>query len=483
MNAKLRLTLPLVAVLVGWVQSPAWADDVDVSITATATPTFYVNTDGAHYTELVTGDDVPPTRFEAELSIEAGHDRIMRWSVAPHMGINGKSWGWRFDSTNRAPEDDWGVVSKSYGVGERPSSVHRHLTMPAGPHLVDDFVVQTCNDAADHWRSQGQGNAAIFSGEHVLEPSVSFQYRVTYRNRADIDNHPMESTGAAPKKAKIVCMKYEGAHHTATNNVQAPVTVAQATLVTIEKTTAGGLCKVILSGVIETNVTNAEVKFRYEHNNGKKSDLKTVATDFSKTVMFSDTYDVPNNPDGDEVGMVRMVGENIAFQSGWSVYQMHCTKPGPKDLQAVTLPTLDLTVAAGKTEMVNGQICPTTLLMQALVTAGSAFDGKGLFLGDAFFTAPQAVSVGANKVQHLFANRALNWGTDSNFAGTLAGNNSPSTLKTQKVRLGFNLADTTGKLVGQVPQKWYTVTCKKPGLNPDVSQGGDGMVSQPKDQQ
>jgi hypothetical protein len=161
---------------------------------------------------------------------------------------------------------------------------------------------------------------------------------------------------------------------------------------------------------------------------------------------------------------------------------MQCPAPGPQGLQALTLPKLELTVAAGKTAMVNGQICPANLLLQGLVKTGSAFAGKGLFLGNAFLTAPQPVSVGANQVGHLFANRDLDWGTGGNFAGTLAsGGNSPAALKSQKVRLGFNLVDANGKLVGQTAQKWYTVTCKKPGLNPDVTPGSGDMLSQPSD--
>jgi hypothetical protein len=257
--------------------------------------------------------------------------------------------------------------------------------------------------------------------------------------------------------------------------------VSQATLLTIEKATAGGVCKIILSGVIETNLANAEVKFRYEHSGGQKSNVKTVKTDFTKTVMFSDEYDVPNKPNGDEIGKVRLIGENIDFQSGWSAYRMACTAKAPGDLQAKTLPKLDLTVAAGKTVMVNGQICPSNLLLQGLVKAGSAFDGKALFVGNAFLTAPQPVSVGADQVQHLFANRDLDWGSGSNFSGTLASGGNPAALKSQKVRIGFNLADAGGKLVGQVPQKWYTVTCKKPGLNPGVAPGSADMVSKPSD--
>jgi len=475
----LKAALPLGALLLAWAQSPAAADGVDVFVTATSVPTFHVKSDGARYTELVTEQD--KIRFEAELVIEGGGDRILHWSVAPNLRINGKTWGWQFDQTSRPPEDGWAVVSKSYGLGDRPNSVHRHIVMDVDPTFIDDFVVQACNDKADQMRAQGGNDAVIFAGEHVLEPKAKFPNRVTYRNYADFHNDPVEGTGVPPPKPKIVCMKYEGPHRNVKENLQTPVTVSQATLLTIEKATAGGVCKIILSGVIETNLANAEVKFRYEHSGGQKSNVKTVKTDITKTVMFSDEYDVPNKPNGDEIGKVRLIGENIDFQSGWSAYRMACTAKAPGDMQAKTLPKLDLTVAAGKTVMVNGQICPSNLLLQGLVKAGSAFDGKALFLGNAFLTAPQPVSVGADQVQHLFANRDLDWGSGGNFSGTLTSGGSPAALKSQKVRIGFNLADASGELVGQVPQQWYTVTCKKPGLNPGVAPNNADMVSKPND--
>jgi hypothetical protein len=478
-----RAALPLAASILAWAQFPAAADGVDVIVTATSVPTFHVRSDGTKYTELVTEQN-EKFRFEAQLNIEGGRDRIYHWAVAPNLRINGKRWGWTFDNTSRPPEDQWGVVTKSYGSGDRPTAVHRHIAMEVDPTFIDDFVIEACNDKADQMRTQGGSNAAIFASEHVLEPSAKFPNSVTYRSVPDLHNDPIESSGQPPLKPKIVCMKYEGPHRNVNENTQVPVAVSQATLLTIGKATAGGTCKIILSGVIETNLANAEVKFRYEHSGGQKSNVKTVKTDFTKTAMFSDEYDVPNNPNGDEIGKVRLVGESIDFQSGWSAYRMHCTAPGPGDIQAQTLPKLELTVAAGKTEMTNGQICPANLLLQALVKTGSAFDGKGLFLGNAFLTAPQPVSLGANQVKHLFANRDLDWDSGGNFAGTLTSSSgSPSSLKSQKVRIGFNLADASGKVVGQVPQQWYTVTCRKPALNPDVSQGSADMVSQPSGRQ
>src|ERR1700754_4711760 len=97
------------ALFLAWAESPAAADGVDVFVNATSVPTFHVKSDGTKYTALM--DDADTFRFEAELIIEGGADRIHRWAVAPNLRLNGKRWGWDFDSTSRPPEPQWGVVS------------------------------------------------------------------------------------------------------------------------------------------------------------------------------------------------------------------------------------------------------------------------------------------------------------------------------------------------------------------------------------
>src|SRR6185436_12227373 len=97
-SMKPTLALPLAAAILGWAQCPAHADGVDVFVDATSVPTFHVKSDGAKYTELVIDED-EKIRFEAKLTIEGGGDRILRWSVAPNLRINGKRWGWQFDQT------------------------------------------------------------------------------------------------------------------------------------------------------------------------------------------------------------------------------------------------------------------------------------------------------------------------------------------------------------------------------------------------
>jgi hypothetical protein len=158
---------------------------------------------------------------------------------------------------------------------------------------------------------------------------------VTYTNIADTDKSQVHEAEGVPKKhATIVCMKTNPKRVPPPQNYEAPVTVTQSSLTIIEKATTNGVCKVILSGFLQTNLANREVKFRYEHSAGNKSEVKTVSTDHSKTAFFSHEYDVPNNAHGTETGFIRMVGNAPTFETQWKSYSMACSAKPPGALQS-----------------------------------------------------------------------------------------------------------------------------------------------------
>ncbi|OOG40989.1 hypothetical protein B0B52_11585 [Polaromonas sp. A23] len=466
--------------------APAQAKDVDVVVDYSAAPTIYVESNGAHYTRLSSAKHGnQPLQFKAHLSISAGRDRLKNWNVAPRMSAYGKAWGWSF-GTSRPPEPDWGVVSKSYGVGDRPSSVDKFVTMNASQRYVESFAVDVCNAHAGTLRNEGKSNTLIFSNPYTLDVKTSHRYQLTYVNIADANTgqQPQEASPTSVANAKIVCMQWAGALvPQGTSDLQAGIGVTQSSLTIIETATANGACKVNLSGVIETNVTNAQVKFRYEHTNGRKSDIKTVTTSHSKIAFFSYKYDVPNNPNGGEAGSIRIVGVSPKFESAWNTYDMECNNPAPQGLQAATVPKVSMNIEPATTVMVDGQICPSAVLLHTAITAGSAFHGKGLFLGDHFLTPLQDIEVPANQVKHVFGKRELDWKpTGGGFAGTLAappmGGKPP--MKTQKIRIGFNLTNLEGKVVAQAAQKFYTITCKEPVLNPGIPHGDKPLSPAPR---
>ena len=462
-------------------------DDVDIAIGTATAPTIYVESNGESYTKLSSAKHGnQPITFEANLYIYAGLDKIKSWAVAPRMRIFGKSWGWTF-SEGRPPESGWGVVSKSYGVGDRPGKVEKTITLEASQNYIKSFAVNACNANAGKLRNQGKGNTYIFDNEYTLEANTYYSHKISYVSISDPWTYadPAESSGSSsPKNAKIVCMKWGGAQTPqSANDLQAAVNVTRSSLTILETVTANGACKVNLSGMIETSATNAKVKFRYEHTNGNKSEVHTVTTDHSKTAFFSYKYDVPNNPNGGEAGSIRIVGVSPKFESAWKTYDMECNNPAPQGLQALTIPEVKLNMGPGKTIMVDGQICPSAVLLHAQVATGSAFSGKGLFLGDGFFTAPQDIEVPANQVKHVFGKRDLNWDQKSNPANTFAApsNGGKPPMKTQKVRIGFNLTNKDGKIVAQASQDWYSITCKEPALNPNIPHANGGLSVEPKD--
>ncbi|MEO8022266.1 hypothetical protein [Polaromonas sp.] len=483
------LMLLLTAAILLTVCTPLRAKDVDIWVTYTSAPTIYVESNGARYTRLSSAKHGnQPIQFNAHLQIQGGQDRVRKWSVAPRLSALGKTWGWDWSvnsGTSRPPESDWGIVSKSYGHGDRPTNVDKFITMNVGRHYVESFAVDVCNAHAGTQRSQGKGNTAIFDSPYTLHIRTTSKYNITYTNIADTDSWQIfESEPDAEAYAKVVCMKWAGAQvPPATSDLQAGIGVTQSSLTIIETATVNGACKVNLSGVIETNVTNAQVKFRYEHTNGTKSDIKTVTTDHSKTAFFSYKYDVPNNPNGGEAGSIRIVGVSPKFESAWKTYDMECRNPAPQGLQAATVPKVSMNVEPGLTVMVDGQICPSAVLLHTTITAGSAFHGKGLFLGDHFLTAPEDIEVSVNQVKHVFGKRELSWNpTGGGIAGTLAapptGGKPP--MKTQQIRIGFNLANLEGKVIAQAAQKMYSITCKEPKLNPGIPHSDKPLLNAPR---
>lgn len=322
------------AVLTSISALPAHAKDVDVIVHFTDAPTIYVEAKDGAYAQLSpekhNGQNL---RFAAHIEILGGQDRIRRWHIAPRMKALGQTWGWGFN-TSRPADEGWGVVGKSYGFGDRPTVVSKHIVMQAAPGYAKNFAVDVCNANVAALRAQGNSNPEIFGVDRAINVATGHKYELSYTNIADSDSWQIsEAPGSSPKQATIVCMKTNPQRVPPPQNYEAPVTVTQASLTLIEKATANGTCKVVLSGVVQTNLANREVKFRYEHSAGHKSEIKTIRVDHSKTAFFSHEYDIPNNERGNETGMIRFKGTEPNFESAWKNYSMNCGPKAPSGLQ------------------------------------------------------------------------------------------------------------------------------------------------------
>ena len=320
----------------------AAADSGSAHITQLLTKEVSVKSNGQSYTSVA----IPPLSLAAKVHIEldAGTaGRIHSWKTWLRVGKEGLASQYWLSMKQHA-------VSKSYAWNDRPKTVDRVETVAVPLGDLKLFLVGQCNTLANQLRDQGLGNKAIFGQDREIElqTRADFEFK---SGGAGSGSPIIEAT--FPTAFKLVCKKWQGSQvPTVGGLTDTPAEVTQASMTIFEIAGLNGACKVKLSNVIQTDKPNATVKFRYEHNSGKKSDVKTVMTDHAKTTMFVHQYDIPNGP-GDEIGMIRMVGVKPGFTSAWKPYHMDCAEGGPGGLApnpskpkvVVPLGSGDLTVA------------------------------------------------------------------------------------------------------------------------------------------
>jgi hypothetical protein len=267
---------------------------------------------------------------------------------------------------------------------------------------------------------------------------------------------------------KCVATGYVKPLPTASNGLTLVSGITKSSLTILEHSSRfNGNCKVTLSGVIETNLPNTTVKFQYEHTNGKLSDIKTVNTDHAKVAMFSNTYDVDNNPYDDEAGSIRIVGVSHAFKSAWKTYTMRCEDVATNSLQAETPPELALNIKVKSKEMQSGQICPVDVILHGTIDAGSSIQGNAVFIGNDDFKSDRiAYDLHQGGRKHLFAVRTLEWPSTINELHIQ--NDGPAALKKVTITQGFSLINEDDKLVAVLPQQTHTFSCTYPTVNPSL---------------
>jgi hypothetical protein len=233
--------------------------------------------------------------------------------------------------------------------------------------------------------------------------------------------------------------------------------VEQAVLTIHEEGSLRGACSIKLSGVIETNLPNTQVKFRYHSDDGRKSELKAVQTDQSGTVIFNHEY--PLSEGGTKSGKIRMVGEHPDFTSAWKNYQANCGSPAQGYASSDPRPpALMLDVAPYKEKMYKGFICPAQASMSGKIMASDAYEGRAIFIA-----AQQGVAEPQQQVdeQNFDIVKGQHWAVGfepeirwSNVP--VVGGNPPK----QTMKFTFQVA-RHGKAVATV-HKMLVLTCRKP---------------------
>lgn len=464
--------LPAIALMATLLPSPSSiADEVNINLSSVIPGEMTVLSNGSQYTgisESGLGNIVGTA--SVELDAEAA-GRVKSWSV----------WLVLHNGTESLSLSSYSV-GKSYPLGDRPKRVDRTEQVVVPQAAYQQWIVSQCNAIAQDLRTAGQGNTAIFSTDRSLKISVGVDshYDLTGAGSGNI----IVEGGLPQSFIDITCKKWDG--------MTAPVAggglttgLVSAQLTVIETYGPSGMCKLKLSGVLETSNTNTEVRYRYEDDKGHKSDVYTATTDHSKTAFFYQEYKLDNNPNGPERGKVRVVGVNHSFASAWKPYQMNCVEPGATDLTAALPPTLTLSAGAipNNSVMISGQICPKQVRLAGKIQGNGHFHGSAVFFGPSYLSSPQSYEVENDSADWVFAIYDLNWTHDINQLAVPDTNDEPMQ---QTVKFGFNVngTDTPGahtKLadapVATVPLKPFKFACQWPKVTPGI-QAGNGLTGQ-----
>lgn len=440
------------------------------TVTFNIIPTFYVKSDGQHYTEL-SRDKHPLLAWNAigRFIYDApDNDRIKSYDLQLRM---------EWEAAGQSEKYLGSHVSHSYVVGDRPKKIDKDVSFSISSD-IEPFVVGACNATAAGFRKIGQSNKQIFSHQHNVNAMIYASHAI------DIQRVPPNSFAVAyvykERHAKIVCMPAPKAQVDAATNLQAASAVTQASLSILEQSTLGGACKVNLATVIQTNLPNTKVKFRFEHSSGKKSKVKTVTTSQSKTAMKAYWYNIPNNPNGPETGKIRMVGVNFNFTSAWKDYDMSCHAAGPGSLSKVVKPTVKLDVKPVNFMMKDGLRCPRQVDITTSITSQKAFHGSGVItvkqgnLGNATHDVNVQPYLVWKKTDRLDLKPWGHTGGGNNTFQAQPGSNTNQMFQRFEVRY---VLSANQKPVITTPFKTVVIRCTGIKVNPQVAPTTNGLTT------
>lgn len=472
------LFILIASVSASTVYAKTHTDEPSPYITIQTEPTFYVSSDGQSYTGLNSSKHpLDYWNIAALVSFSYHSDYIKSWSGQIKMTIFDETW-------------TGSKIGKSYKVLHRPTSIYRQESFPITGSDIEQFAVQTCETNATIYRSNGASNQQIFSHEYSLPVEIYassvFETKYKLGQAFETVNH------YSPKTARIICMKEPTPTVEIADDIQIGSGVVDTSLNIIEQTTVGGACKVNLATVIESNLPNTTVQYRFEHSNGNKSDIKTVTTDHSKIAMDSHWYNIANNPNDLEEGQVRMIGVSHDFQSSWKSYSMDCKKPSTNTLSLVTKPKVEVEINPISNILHNGMLCPSKVEITAHISHDKAFSGTGtLTLRDGSHTfLSHAVDIAPNSTQsHRHFIDLEPWDTTSNASNPWQSETSntiqsepgaSSAAPSQRFELRYSLA-TNNVHVVITPFKTVVVRCTSPQVNPNfVPSNNQGLTVQPQ---
>ena len=457
------LAAPLALALTGALVGPATADDYDTTVVNLISKKFEVLSNGVSYTGVKgLANLVADVRIQIGTGTVGG---VQSWSL--WLGIDPS------DAPNNDLEFPSYKVSKSYPWYNRPDSVNRVERIVVPKAAWSDFVVAQCNAMAEELRQGGMGDQGIFMTDRKLELAVVSHANVDTAGSGSGNIYNEADTWSQYKTVDVICQKAP-----APNVPQASgdFGVQQAQVVNKglsiqELATLNGACKIRLDFWVTTDLKNAEVKYRYRDNDGKKSQVWTVNTGENRTATVSHWYDIPNGP-GLDSGQVRAVGVSHEFQSAWTDYELDCKEGGPSDIVANDPPKLTMKFVEQGKIMVQGQICPKNLKLVGVLEGRGNYNGQSAFVGANYpwFSAPRDYSITHGQKLLTGATFEIPW-----HKGWLAENE----LLHYELRLNFNATNDNGVVVSSLIHQLHVANCKRPKIKPGI-QAGQGFTVEPK---
>ena len=473
--------------------NPAKAKMINVIDTS-----IYVRSDNFSYAGIHRGRHPTGVMLNAGVFAAAPEDhRINSWKTAivlQHMGTS-------YVADLEAPVDSHsGVYGESYASkprNKRPRHVVKNVLLNISSSRLDAFANEICNANAQELRQQGLSNQEIFGEDRIVRIGVFSRGKSVVVRSPKLGTHFI-GAGDGPADLHLVCMKGPAPAVDAAGSLQTNTSVTDVSLTVLEQSTLGGACKVNLSTVVRTNLPNTEVRYRFEHTNGAKSDIKQVVTSHSSTAMDAHWYDVPLNPQGPEAGSVRVVGVSHDFQSDWKTYSMTCNAASPGDVATTAPPTqpkrtsvkpsVELSLEPTAKVMHRGMICPTKVKVTARLHSKMPFTGTGLVAmkqGNHAFGKHDVQLTPYIVWQHEEEFDLKTWsavnastgmaGGAHSFHGNADGSSAPPT---QRFELRYVLTNNEAPVV-TTPYKTIAVSCTDPQVNARIGPATDLTINRP----
>ncbi len=412
--------------------------------------------------------------------------RINSWKAAIVLTQYGASFRGDLEAHVDSRSGAYGESYASKPKRKRPRDVKKDVFLTVDHARLDSFAVQVCNAHANQLRQQNTPDAQIYGRDQTIKLGVYSEGKSVVVRDGQVMTH-FVSEGKPEADLNLICMKRPGPDVSGMGELQVDTGVTDSSLTVMGQSTLGGACKVHLSTMVTTNVPNTKVKFRFEHTNGNLSDVKTVETSHTKTATDAYWYDVPFDPNGDEMGSIRMVGVSHQFTSDWKTYHMTCNKPSTGEVATTAppvppkrtsvKPSVELLLEPTAKVMQRGMICPTKVKVTAKVHSKMAFTGTGLVHmkqgGHAF--AQHDVQLSPFIVwQHVDEFDLKPWSAVNASAGMAGGARSlhanagsANTHPTQRFELRYVLTNNQAPVV-TTPFKTIAISCVDPKVNAGI---------------